>query len=85
MGVGEKLSLVCFRVIPCGLKVLGLCDSQVEEAVEDMRQYGASLVKPVANAVEVTRAHGASVLEKGRVGSPICRKHERVTSSYFNS
>jgi len=39
--------------------------AEVEEAVEDMKQYGASLVQPVAQAAEATRAQGQSVLQQG--------------------
>ena len=40
----------------------------MEEAVEDMKQYGASLVQPVAQAAEATRAQGQSVLQQGGGG-----------------
>lgn len=47
---------------------------EVAEAVEDMRRYGASLVRPVAEAVEATRAHGAVALERGAEAASEARR-----------
>ena len=50
--------------MPLEQKIASCC-AQVAEAVEDMRRYGASLVRPVAEAMEATRAQGAVALERG--------------------
>eukprot|EP00439_Symbiodinium_sp_Y106_P037983 s1476_g4.t1 len=47
---------------------------EVAEAVEDMRRYGASLVRPVADAMEATRAHGAVALERGAEAASEARR-----------
>ncbi|CAE7843401.1 unnamed protein product [Symbiodinium microadriaticum] len=39
-----------------------------------MRRYGASLVRPVAEAVEATRAHGAVALERGAEAASEARR-----------
>ena len=53
----------------------------MEEAVEDMKQYGASLVQPVAQAAEATRAQGQSVLQQGvgGVGDFLLREIKKDT------
>ncbi|CAE7656696.1 unnamed protein product [Symbiodinium pilosum] len=43
--------------------------------MEDMRRYGASLVRPVAEAMEATRAHGAVALERGAEAASEARRH----------
>ncbi|CAK8985481.1 unnamed protein product [Durusdinium trenchii] len=48
--------------------------AEVAEALEDMRQYGASLVQPVTEAVQATRAQGASVLKQGAEAAEVARQ-----------
>ena len=58
----------------------------MEEAVEDMKQYGASLVQPVAQAAEATRAQGQSVLQQGvgGVGDFLLREIKKDTPRKIN-